>query len=123
MARSTEASVGQAAALKSVALETETPPLVQAAGERSVRAVIGDRTGQGNFIVHCYPPVGAHFDVRLPEVLIPQDLRQYGRPVSIALDVQNGIRRPVISAREITEPLPKAPEQQEIERWLDSPEC
>jgi hypothetical protein len=118
----TEPSSGQAAALKSALPESETPPLLQA-GVRAVKAVIGDNIGQGNYIVHCYPPASPKLDIRLPEVVIPSDLRAYGRPVFVSIDVQNGIRRPVITPREITEPLPRLPEQDAIESWLTSLEC
>jgi hypothetical protein len=121
--RSTEPSSAQAATLKSDVLESETPPLVQAPGIRAVKAVIGDNIGQGNYIVHVYPPTSPKFDIRLPEVVIPRDLRAYGRPVFVSIDVQNGIRRPVVTPREITEPLPRLPEQDAIESWLTSLEC
>ena len=121
--RATEPSSAQAAALKSAVWETETPRLVQAPGIRAVKAVIGDSIGQGNYVVHCSPPTSPKFDIRLPEVVIPRDLRAYGRPVFVSIDVQNGIKRPVVTAREITEPLPRLPEQDEIESWLTSLEC
>jgi hypothetical protein len=120
---STQPSSAQAVELKSFVPDVETPPLVQAPGIRAVKAVIGDSLGQGNYIVHCYPPTSPKFDIRLPEVVIPSDLRTYGQPVFVSLDVQNGYRRPVITPREITEPPPRLPEDDAIENWLDSLEC
>jgi hypothetical protein len=119
----TEPSSAHAAALKSAVPESETPPLVQAPGVQAVKAVIGDTIGQGNYIVHCYPPTAPKFEIRLPEVVIPRDLRVYGRPVFVSIDVQNGIRRPVVTPREIAEPLPRLLEQDAIENWLTSLEC
>lgn len=123
MPLATESSSAQPTALKGTVAETQTPPLVQAPGLRSVKAVIGENIGQGNYIVHCYPPTSPMFEIRLPEVLIPRDLRVYGKPVSVVIEVQNGVRRPVITAREITEPLPRLPEQEEVEAWVNSLAC
>jgi hypothetical protein len=119
----TEASSAQAAALKSAVSESQTPPLVQARGIRAIKGVIGESIGQGNYVVYCYPPTSPKFDIRLPEVVIPSDLRAYGRPVFVAIDVENGIRRPVVTPREITKPLPRLPEQDAVESWLKSLEC
>jgi hypothetical protein len=90
MPLATEASSAQAAALKSAVSESQTPPLVQARGIQAVKAVIGESIGQGNYVVYCYPPNSPKFDIRLPEVVIPSDLRAYGRPVFVAVDVENG---------------------------------
>jgi hypothetical protein len=119
----TEPSSAQPTTLKSAVPESETPPLVQAPGIKAVKAVVGDSIGQGSYIVHCYPPNSPKFDIRLPEVVIPTNLRVYGRPVFVSIDVQNGFRRPVVTAREIAEPLPRFPEQDAIESWVTSLEC
>jgi hypothetical protein len=119
----TEPSSAQAVALKSSVSERETPLLGQAPGIRLIKAVIGDSIGQGSYILHCYPPTSPKFDIKLPEVVIPTDLRVYGRPVFISVDVQNGMRRPIVTPRELTEPLPRLPEQDSIDDWLMSLEC
>jgi hypothetical protein len=119
----TEPSSAQTAALKSAVSEAPMQTSMEAPGLRAVKAVIGESMGQGNFIVHCYPPTSPKFEIRLPEVVIPRDLRTYGRSVFVSIDIENGIRRPVVTPREITEPLPRLPEQDAIERWLTSFEC
>ena len=119
----TESALAQPAAFKPVVSEERPPALGQAPGLRAVNAVIGENLGQDNYIVHCYPPASGQFDIRLPGVLIPKELRAFGRPVYVAIEVEGGIRKPVITPREITNPLPRLPEQDAIERWLDTLEC
>jgi hypothetical protein len=125
----TDASSTSAVALKSVAVaSSQTPPLASARGAqteglRAIQAVIGDSVGQNNYIVHCYPPKAASFDIRLPEIVIPHELRSYGRPVYIAIEAQHGSRRPILTPRELTEPLPRLPGQDEVEAWIASFEC
>jgi hypothetical protein len=122
-ALATETSGTGSVVLKASVAETPTQPLINSAGLREVKAVIGESLDFDNFIVYCYPPATPRFDIRLPNSLIPPELRAYGRPVFVSIDSQDGYKRPVIKPREVTQPLDETKDIKEIDRWIASIEC
>lgn len=116
----TDASSSQISSVIAGSLAGSRVATVNAAsdrGRKSVDAVVY-RIMPDFVVIHALLPSG-QLELTLPAGLVSEDLRQYGTPVSVSLDIDGGFKRPKITRREVAVRA-ELQNQQEIDRWVDT---
>jgi hypothetical protein len=120
LSRSVTATSGSENNIRENLVSTPLPSgqlLLSDAPTRAVDGVIAE-VGDQTVLINLSLPGGTFASIRLPPVLIPDNILEYGTPVKVTLDTSGGVRRPIVEKRTIApRPLERSAE---IDDWLQS---